>query len=57
MNAYIPTPFIRSPHDVISIAWEVDNASGSTEVEAWKGQHTIDQLQAAGYTITGVALA
>ena len=32
---------IRSPHQLISIKWKVDNASGSTECEAWRGQHEI----------------
>lgn len=28
--------FIRTPRQMISIKWEVDNASGSTECEAWR---------------------
>lgn len=45
---------IRTPHQMVSIAWEVDGASGSTECEAWEGQHRIDRLTAAGYTIVSV---
>jgi len=48
---------IRSPHQLISIKWEVDNASGSTECEAWRGQHEIDCLTRAGYTVLSVELA
>ena len=47
---------IRSPHDVISICWEVDAASGSTECEAWRGQFEIDNLTRAGYKILSVRL-
>lgn len=45
---------IRSPNQLVSIAWEVDGASGSTECAAWEGQHCIDRLVAAGYTIVSV---
>jgi hypothetical protein len=45
---------IRSPRQLVSIAWEVDGASGSTECEAWEGQYRIDRLTAAGYTIVSV---
>jgi hypothetical protein len=47
---------IRSPSDLISIRWEVDNASGSTECEAWRGQFEIDSLTRAGYKILSVSL-
>lgn len=47
---------VRNPHDIISIAWEVDGASGSSECEAWLGQHTIERLEASGYKIIDVAL-
>lgn len=43
--------FIRSPSQLISIKWEVDNASGSTECEAWRGQYEIDCLNSAGYRV------
>ena len=46
----------RSPYDLISIRWEVDNASGSTECEAWRGQFEIDNLTRAGYKIFSVSL-
>ena len=48
--------FIRSPHQMISIKWEVDNpsGSGSTECEAWRGQHEIDCLTRAGYRILSI---
>lgn len=45
---------IRSPHDMVSIRWEVDGASGSTKCEAWEGQHKIDQLTSAGYRVLSV---
>jgi hypothetical protein len=45
---------IRNPHQLVSIAWEVDDASGSTECEAWEGQHRIDQFISAGYKIVNV---
>lgn len=47
---------IRSPYDLISICWEVDNASGSTQCEAWLGQFEIDNLTRAGYKIISVSL-
>lgn len=49
---------IRSPEDWIHIDWEVrgvnGSASGSTMCKAWQGQHEIDQLVEAGYTIVGI---
>jgi hypothetical protein len=42
------------PHQLISIKWKVDNASGSTECEAWRGQHEIDCLTRAGYTVLSI---
>ena len=48
--------FIRSPQDLISIEWETDTASGSTQCEAWQGQHEIDNLTRAGYRILRVSL-
>lgn len=45
---------IQSPHDMVSIRWEVDGASGSTECEAWEGQYRIDQLTCAGYRVLSV---
>ena len=47
---------IHTPRDLISIKWEVDNASGSTECEAWRGQHEIDCLIHAGYIIKSVSI-
>lgn len=47
---------IRSPYDLISIRWEVDNKSGSTECEAWRGQFEINNLTRAGYKILTVGL-
>lgn len=46
--------FIRSPNQLISIKWEVDNASGSTECEAWRGQYEIDGLTRAGYRVLSI---
>lgn len=48
--------FIRSPNDPISIEWEIDGASGSTQCEAWRGQHEIDCLQLAGAKILSVGV-
>lgn len=45
---------VKSPHDVMEIRWEVDGSSGCTTCEAWRGQHEIDQLMKAGYTIMSV---
>ena len=45
---------IRRPEQLVSIAWEVDNSSGSTECEAWRGQYEIDCLIKAGYKINSV---
>lgn len=41
-------------HQLVSITWEVDGASGSTECQAWEGQYRIERLTAAGYTIISV---
>lgn len=48
--------FIRSPRQMISIKWEVDNpaGSGSTECEAWLGQYEIDCLTRAGYRVLSI---
>lgn len=48
---------IRSPMQKISIKWEVDNSSGRTECEAWRGQYEIECLTRAGYAVKGVSLA
>ena len=48
---------VRSPADRVAIRWEVGGSSGRTECEAWRGQHEIDCLVAAGYAIKGVSLA
>lgn len=45
---------IRNPRDVVSIAWEVDGCGGSTECEAWRAQHEMDKLAAAGYRLVSV---
>lgn len=46
---------IRHPRQLVSIAWEVDDASGSTECEAWRGQYEIENLTRAGYRILSIA--
>lgn len=48
---------VSSPHDWVSIGWQVDGYSGSTQCAAWRGQHEINQLLRAGYVITGVTRA
>lgn len=51
------TRFVHSPYTIISIRWEVDGASGSTECEAWRGQYEIERLEAAGYRVISVEAA
>lgn len=51
------TSFVKTPYTLVSISWEADGHGGSTECEAWRGQHEIEKLEAAGYTITGVGAA
>lgn len=48
---------IHSPHDQVSIRWEVDGCSGSTECRAWEGQYKIDQLTQAGYRVLSITRA
>ena len=50
------TKFVKSPFDIIRIEWIVDNSSGATECEAWRGQHEIDSLTQAGYEIKNISL-
>ena len=50
------TKFIKSPFNIIRIEWIVDNSSGATECEAWRGQHEIDSLTQAGYEIVFISL-
>jgi hypothetical protein len=47
---------VRSPDDPVSIEWEVDGASGSTQCEAWRGQHEIEGLERAGHTIVRITV-
>lgn len=51
------TGFVRSPYTMVSIKWEVDGHSGSTECQAWCGQYEIDCMERAGYKIIGVEAA
>lgn len=53
---------VNHPDDWVSILWEVPcprfgKASGSTQCKAWQGQHEIEQLEAAGYTVLDVVRA
>lgn len=50
------TKFVKSPFNIIRIEWIVDNSSGVTECEAWRGQHEIDSLTQAGYEIKTISL-
>lgn len=50
------TKFVKSPFNIIRIEWIVDNSSGATECEAWRGQHEIDSLTRAGYEIKTISL-
>lgn len=50
------TKFVKSPFNIIRIEWIVDNSSGSTECEAWRGQHEIDSLTQTGYEIKTISL-
>jgi hypothetical protein len=45
---------IKNPRQNISIKWEVDGASGSTECQAWQGQYEIECLNLAGYVIKSI---
>ena len=45
------------PKDMVSIAWEVDGRSGSTQCECWRLQYEIERLEAAGYAVKGVSRA
>lgn len=49
--------WIKSPHQRISIKWECDGASVSTECEAWRGQFAIEELERAGYVVLTVEAA
>ena len=53
-NVFLVAGLIRSPHQLISIKWEVGGASGSTECEAWLGQYEIDCLTRAGYAVLAI---
>ena len=50
------TKFVKSPFNIIRIEWIVDNSSGATECEAWRGQYEIDSLTQAGYEIKTISL-
>lgn len=54
-NVFHVAGVIRNPKQLISIDWTVDNASGSTECEAWRGQYEIDNLTRAGYQILSIS--
>jgi hypothetical protein len=45
---------VQTPDALVRIFWEVDGSSGSCLCRAWEGQHEIDRLQAAGYSITSI---
>lgn len=45
---------LKSPHDILTIEWEVDGASGSTQCEAWSLQYEITIRVRAGYSILNV---
>lgn len=47
---------IRNPLQKIIISWIVDNSSGSTCCEAWRGQYEIDCLVKAGYKVLSIKL-
>lgn len=51
---HIPTSWVKDPHQIVSIKWVVDGSSGSTECEAWHGQHEIEELERAGYRILDI---
>lgn len=48
---------LKTPHDMLSIAWAVDGSSGSTQCEAWSLQYEIAIRVRAGYTILTVERA
>ena len=47
---------IRTPQDMLSIAWEADGSSGSTQCEAWRLQYEVDRLVSAGYVVNNINL-
>lgn len=48
---------VRSPLDVLSIRWEVDGHSGSTECTACVLRKSLQELESAGYTILDIVKA
>lgn len=48
---------LKTPHDMLSISWEVDGSSGSTQCEAWSLQYEIEIRVRAGYNILTVERA
>ena len=48
--------WVKSPYQIVRVKWEIpaDNASGSTECEAWRAQYEIECLEGAGYTVVNV---
>ncbi len=45
---------VKTPDQLVIISWEVDNSSGSTICQAWRGQYEIECLVRAGYKVLGV---
>ncbi len=47
---------VKTPDQLVIISWEVDNSSGNTICQAWRGQYEIECLVRAGYKILSVGL-
>ncbi len=47
---------VKTPDQLVIITWEVNNSSGSTICQAWRGQYEIECLVRAGYKVLGVGI-
>ena len=47
---------VMTPDQLVKITWEVDNSSGETICQSWRGQYEIECLVRAGYKILSVGL-
>ena len=48
---------VKTPEQLVKIAWEVNNSSGETICQAWRGQYEIVCLVRAGYKVLSVGVA
>lgn len=56
MHVTISTRYLllTGPNDQVSIKWETNSGSGSTECVACELQHNINVLERSGYQVIGV---